>query len=172
MSENQNHEYFMKQALIEASKALELGNWPIGSVIVLNGQIIARAHNRVYSNSDKTHHAEMLALRLAARELSTPNHDAILYTTYEPCPMCLGAALVNHVKTIVCGPDIDGSGALGMIPNLPVKFKKQKYHLNVIQDVLFSDCLAISLKGIPQNKIDEVMYKNVMNLQTERQMVT
>lgn len=162
----------MRQALIEASKALDLGNWPIGAVIVLDGQIIARAHNKVYSNSDKTHHAEMLALKSAAKILSSRSHNAVLYTTYEPCPMCLGAALVNHIKTIVCGPDIDGSGALGMIQHLPLKFKKSKYRINVIQDVLFSDCLAISLKGIPQNKIDEVMYKNVLNLQTERQMIT
>ncbi len=147
------HEYFMREALLEAEKALAAGNWPIGAVVVLGDEIIARSGNQVYTDSDKTHHAEILALQQAAHILHEQRQRATLYSTYEPCPMCLGAALVNHVGIIVCGPDLDGSGALLLLERLPVRFMEDKYRPIVIADVLEKECVELALRGIPAHRL-------------------
>lgn len=148
-----DHAFFMREALKEARKALQKGNWPIGAVVVLDNKIIARASNQVYTSVDKTQHAELRALQQAAQALHNQGHRATLYTTYELCPMCLGAALVNHVGTIVCGPDLDGSGALQLVGQLPIKFLQAKYHFTLINTVLQKECAQIALKGIPKHKL-------------------
>lgn len=153
MIEEHSHNYFMSEALKEAKIALSEGNWPIGAVLVVDDQIIARAHNTVHLNQNKIEHAELTVLRLAGNLLHDGNHSATLYSTYEPCPMCLGAILVNHVDTIVCGPDLDGSGSLSLIPLLPEKFHQKKYQLECIQDILMDECIDISLQGIPPEKL-------------------
>ena len=153
MAKKHGHDFYMREALKEAEKALEMGNWPIGAVIVLDDQIIARSSNLVYTDVDKTHHAELLALQHAARALHNRGQRATLYTTYEPCPMCLGAALVNHVGTIVCGPDLDGSGSMQLVDHLPIKYSLKKYNFHLITDVLQKECVEIALKGIPEHKL-------------------
>lgn len=160
------HEYFMREALKEAEIALQNGNWPIGAVVVLDDEIIARSSNKVYSDVDKTHHAEMLALQQAATALHNQGRRATLYTTYELCPMCLGAALVNHVGTIVCGPDLDGSGALQMIDHLPQKFLLPKYGLSIRNDILPRECIEIALRGIPEYKLQTEKVKSLKKMYT------
>src|SRR5580692_8407362 len=95
---------FMKEALLEAKKAYEVDEVPIGAVIVINHTIIARAHNRVESQCDATQHAELLCLQQAANAKGNWRlHEATLYCTLEPCPMCAGAMIHSRLNTLVWG---------------------------------------------------------------------
>lgn len=97
-------EYFMEQALIEARKAFEADEVPIGAVVVLNDSIIGRGHNLTESLQDVTAHAEMLAITAAENYLGAKIlSDATLFVTVEPCVMCAGASRWSRVKRIVWG---------------------------------------------------------------------
>jgi len=97
-------EYFIKQALLEANKAFELGEVPIGAVIVSNNQIIARAHNSVEILNDVTAHAEILAITSASNYLGSKYlTNCSLYVTLEPCPMCAGAISWSQINKLVYG---------------------------------------------------------------------
>lgn len=107
---------FMREALLEAEKAKALEEVPVGAVVTAEGRIIARAHNRTLTSGDPTAHAEVLAIREAARVLG--NHrltEATLYVTLEPCPMCAGALWNARVKRVVFGAAEPRSGALGSV---------------------------------------------------------
>lgn len=89
------HESMMREALVEAEKAFEAGEIPVGAVVEHGGQIIARAHNLREATGDPTAHAEVLAIREAARVLGGRRlNDCTLYVTLEPCPMCAGAMVM------------------------------------------------------------------------------
>lgn len=97
-------EYFMRQALIEAEKALEEGEIPVGAVVVANERIIARAHNQVERLNDATAHAEMLAMTAAGNFLGSKYlTDCTLYVTLEPCTMCAGAAFWSQFGEVIYG---------------------------------------------------------------------
>jgi tRNA(adenine34) deaminase len=94
--------YFMKKALQEAELAYHKGEVPVGAVIVLNNQIIARAHNLTETLNDVTAHAEMQAFTAAADYLGGKYlKDCILYVTLEPCQMCAGASYWTQIHKIV-----------------------------------------------------------------------
>lgn len=98
------HERFMRIALEEARKAAEEGNSPVGSVIVRDGEVIARGRNLVYTTYDLSAHAETVALREAGSALHEVEFPGCtLYTTYEPCPMCCGAIMLSGVSRLVMG---------------------------------------------------------------------
>lgn len=101
-------EKFMREALKEARKAFDLGEVPVGCVIVHEGRIIARGHNQVEMLKDATAHAEMLAIGAASAALQNWRLlDATLYCTLEPCAMCAGALFLSRIKRLVWGaPDI------------------------------------------------------------------
>lgn len=97
-------EFYMKMALSEAQQAYEEGEIPIGAVIVVNGKIIAKAHNRTEALNDVTAHAEMQAITSAAEYLGGKYlPDCTLYVTVEPCPMCAGALGWSQIGRIVYG---------------------------------------------------------------------
>src|SRR3954468_23681723 len=97
-------ELFMREALVEAVCAQKSGEVPIGAVIVIDGSVVARAHNAPVSSGDPTAHAEMLALRTAASAVGNYRlSDADLYVTLEPCPMCAGALVHARVRRMVFG---------------------------------------------------------------------
>lgn len=100
-------DYFMKQALIEARKAAQQGEVPIGAVIVWQNQIIARAYNQTETLNDVTAHAEMLAITAAANTLGGKYlTECTLYVTVEPCVMCAGALAWAQIGRIVyAAPD-------------------------------------------------------------------
>ena len=110
---------FMREALIEAEKAFDQGEVPVGAVLVKDNEVIARAHNLVEMLSDATAHAEMLCLKNGAKMLSNWRLlDATLYCTLEPCPMCAGAMIHSRLKRLVWGaPDLR-CGAHGSWVNL------------------------------------------------------
>ena len=99
-----SHEYFMKEAIKEAKKALEKDEVPIGAVIVNNNQVIARAHNLTETLNDATAHAEMQAFTAATNFLGGKYlNDCILYVTLEPCIMCGGASYWTQISKIIYG---------------------------------------------------------------------
>jgi tRNA(adenine34) deaminase len=97
-------ELFMREALIEAVRAQETGEVPVGAILVVDGLVVARAHNAPISSGDPTAHAEMLALRAAASAVGNYRlSDADLYVTLEPCPMCAGALVHARIRRLVFG---------------------------------------------------------------------
>ena len=103
--------YFMRQALLEAEKAYELGEIPVGAVVVSNERIIARAHNNTEQLTDVTAHAEIIALTAAAAHLGNKYlEDCTLYVTLEPCAMCAGALAWAQLDRLVYGASDDKRG--------------------------------------------------------------
>ena len=129
------HDYFMKQALIEAKKADEAGEIPVGAVVVANGTIIARSHNLTELLNDVTAHAEMQAITIAADALGGKYlKDCTLYVTLEPCIMCAGALGWSQLKQIVIGDNDEKRGFR--------QFAPQALHpkTEVIEGILAEDC--------------------------------
>lgn len=106
---------FMNEALNEAYEGIKNNHGgPFGCVIVKNGKIIGRGHNRVVINKDPTAHGEVEAIRHACKELNTFDlSGAELYTTAEPCPMCKGAILWANIKKVYYGCNILDSDKIG-----------------------------------------------------------
>jgi len=113
-----NDEYYMKQALEEARKAYEIGEVPVGAIVVSNDQIIAKSHNLTETLTDVTAHAEMQAITAAAEFLGGKYlKNCTLYVTLEPCSMCGGALYWSQIDKIVFGASDDKRGA-GKFPGI------------------------------------------------------
>ena len=108
-----SREQFMEAALEQAGLALKAGEVPIGAVLVVNGQIVARGFNHPITSCDPTAHAEILVLREAARLAGTYRlTDADVYVTLEPCLMCVGALVHARVREVIYGAVEPRTGAL------------------------------------------------------------
>lgn len=104
---------FLKEALKEAKKAYEKGEVPVGCVITLKGEIVARAHNRVEELSDITAHAERLAISEASKRVGIKRlRECEIYVTLEPCPMCAGAIALAGFKKLYFGAYNPKHGAI------------------------------------------------------------
>jgi len=109
-------EIFLDMALREARKAAELGEVPVGAVVVRQGQVIGRGHNRTEGLQDPTAHAEILAITAAANHLGSWRlEDCTLYVTLEPCTMCGGAIVLARVPRLVFGAWDPKAGACGSV---------------------------------------------------------
>jgi tRNA(adenine34) deaminase len=95
------HERFMREALAEAEAAGEAGQLPIGAVVVVDGELVSRGRNRYLERRSQLAHAELEALLGGGESVWSRHEDCVLYTTVEPCPMCLGAAVMADVPHIV-----------------------------------------------------------------------
>ena len=114
-------EYFMKQALIEASKAFDADEVPVGAVIVNQQKIIARAHNQTELLNDVTAHAEIIAITAAAGYLGAKYlNECTMFITLEPCAMCAGALYWSQIGRVVYGAADDKRGFM--------KFGKEMLH--------------------------------------------
>jgi len=139
-------EKFMRTALAEAEKGFRKDEVPVGAVIVVDNKIVARAHNLRESLIDPTAHAEILAIKKAARKLGGWRlNKATLYTTLEPCPMCAGAIVHSRVKEVVFGADDPKAGACGSIMDI-VSSKHLNHHVRVTSGVLKKECSEILKK--------------------------
>lgn len=111
---------FMREALIEARLALDAGEMPVGCVIARNGEVIARAHNEREKTNDPTAHAEILAIRRAAKALGSWRlKDCTLFVTLEPCPMCAGAVAQARLGRLVYGASDPTYGCAGSVYRIP-----------------------------------------------------
>lgn len=114
-----NHQYYMDEAIEEAKKALSVDEVPIGCVIVFNGEIIARAHNRKEELQQVTAHAEVLAIEQACRFMKSWRlENCTLYVTLEPCPMCAGTIQQARIPVVVFGAKDPKGGSFGSNFNL------------------------------------------------------
>ncbi len=115
----QNDIKYMKLALAEAKKALVREEVPIGAVVVCQQRVIGRGYNLKETTDDPTAHAEIIALREAARKSGSWRlSDCQLYATVEPCPMCAGAILQARIKRLVYGVPAEKAGAVDTLYNL------------------------------------------------------
>ncbi|MCK5451581.1 MAG: tRNA adenosine(34) deaminase TadA [Candidatus Omnitrophica bacterium] len=137
------HEIYMKMALIEAEKAAEADEVPVGAVIVYQDEVIARAHNQIKTLKDPTAHAEMIAITQAAAHLENERLNGCdLYVTIEPCSMCAGALVLGRLRRVVYGANDLKTGACGSALNL-MKPGLLNHTIEVIGGVLEPECRII-----------------------------
>lgn len=142
---------WMGEALIEAARAAEIGEVPIGAVIVRDGAIIARGHNRREMDKDPTLHAEMIAIRDAARALGGWRlSGCTLYVTIEPCPMCAGAVLMARIDRVVYGAADPKAGCAGTLYDL-LSDGRFNHRAEITPGVRETECGAI-IRDFFQNK--------------------
>ena len=109
-------DYFMRLAIREAERALEHDDVPVGAVVVQGGEVIGAGHNERELREDPTAHAEVIAIREAARALGTWRLlDTVLYVTLEPCAMCAGAIVLGRIPRVVYGAVDPKAGAAGSV---------------------------------------------------------
>lgn len=112
-------EYYIAQAIKEANKAYKIGEVPVGCVIVIGDEIVARSHNLRQTKHDATKHAEIIAISKACKKLNRwILDDATLYCTLEPCAMCSGAILQARIKRVVFGAFEPKFGCCGSVINI------------------------------------------------------
>ncbi|UNM06345.1 MAG: nucleoside deaminase [Holosporaceae bacterium] len=150
---------FMNEALQEAKHAFEQGEVPVGAVVVRNNEIIARASNKIITLKDPTAHAEVIAIREAAKSLGNERLiDCDLYVTLEPCAMCAGAISLARVRSVVFGA-LDSKG--GGVIHGPRFFEQETCHHrpHVESGVLAQECgqlLKTFFQNLRQKKRDKI----------------
>ena len=133
----------MRAALELAGQAEAAGEVPVGAVVVVDGNVVGEGHNRTLSDNDPAGHAEIVALRAAARSLG--NHrltTATLYVTLEPCAMCMGAIAEARVRRVVFGAYDDKGGAAGSVIDLSDS-KALRHSPEINGGLLRDDCGAL-----------------------------
>ncbi len=131
---------WMQAALCEAQRAEVEGEVPVGAVVVREGRLVARAHNRPIRLRDPTAHAEILALRRAARKLANYRLTGCdLYVTIEPCAMCASAMTHARIRRVVYGADDPKAGAAGSAFEV-LNHRKANHRVEVRGGVLHEDC--------------------------------
>ena len=141
-----DHSIWMKQALIQAQKAFEAEEIPIGAIVVHNGKIIGRGYNQREQLNDPTAHAEIIAITAAANTIGDWRlNNCSLYVTKEPCPMCAGAIINSRLEMVIFGTYDEETGCCGSLYQLcgDPRFKTkvavkggilEKESLSLIQD--------------------------------------
>ncbi len=141
--ENYSDRDFMAEAIAEGRTAAEHGEVPVGAVLVMEGRIVARAHNLRETTDDPLAHAELLVLREAAQaQGSWRLQGSTLYVTLEPCPMCAGALVQARVSRLVYGVRDFKSGAAGTLFDL-VRDDRLNHRLEVTDGIMEEECRAL-----------------------------
>jgi tRNA(adenine34) deaminase len=143
VSELRDDDYWMGKALLEARKALNCAEVPIGAVLVKDGRVIARGFNQRESKQDPTAHAELIAIRRAANKLGAWRlTGATLYVTLEPCPMCMGAILLARLERVVFACYDPKGGAAGSLYDL-TSDSRFNHQVAVTSGIRQSECSAM-----------------------------
>ena len=136
-------EYYMNMAIKEAKKAEEAEEVPIGCVIVLNDEVIAKGHNLRETTENAIAHAEMIAIDQACKTLNTWRlENAELFVTLEPCPMCAGGILMSRIKRVVYGAPDPKGGCAGTLMNL-LEDDRFNHRCEVKSGVLQEECARL-----------------------------
>ncbi len=145
----------MREALEEAKKAYEKGEIPVGAVVVVDGKIVAKAHNLKETTPDPTAHAEILAIRQASEKLGRWRlTDAVLYITKEPCIMCSGAIIHARIKRVVYGcNDPKAGGAVSLYSIL--QDKRLNHQVELVRGILENECRNILKNFFQQLRQDQ-----------------
>lgn len=143
MTDAQEDARYVDLALVEARRAADAGEVPIGAVVVLDGMVIARAHNAPITLRDPTAHAEVLALRAAARETGNYRLERTsVYTTVEPCLMCCGALVHARVARLVYGAADPKAGAAASLYRI-LDDGRLNHRVEVTAGVRAEECAAL-----------------------------
>lgn len=133
-------EKYMKEALKLAEKAFELGEVPIGCVIVLGNKIIAKGYNKRNSSKLTLSHAELIAIDKASRYIGDWRlEDCTMYVTLEPCQMCAGALVQSRMKKVVIGTMNKKAGCAGSILNL-LQMEEFNHQVEIEKDICKEEC--------------------------------
>ncbi len=134
---------FMREALSEASFGASQEEVPVGAVVVLDGKIVGRGHNRPIIGKDPTAHAEILAIREAAHTVGAYRlPGAILYATLEPCVMCVGAAIHARIAAIKYGAPDEKAGALGSVYDIG-RDGRLNHRIEAVGGIMEEECAAL-----------------------------
>lgn len=151
---------FMTMAIEEARAGIEAGHGgPFGAVVVYDGDVLSRGHNRVLVDNDPTRHAEINAISLASAKLGTYDlSGCVLYSTTEPCPMCFSAIHWARIKRVIYGTDISDVSCLGFNElTIPCAWMKDKgaSSVEVAGDFMRPECEALldEWKKMPSREI-------------------
>ena len=145
----------MQFAIEEAKKAEQIGEVPIGAILVKDGEIVGKGYNLREINHDPTAHAEMVAIREACERLGAWRLlDCTLYVTLEPCPMCAGAIVQSRIKRVVYGTGDPKAGCAGTL-------------MNLLQDPRFNHETELT-SGILQSECSELLTSFFRNLRNKR----
>ncbi len=140
---SENDELWMQEALRAAQRALEMGEVPVGAVVVHEGKIVGRGFNGNLTNSDPTAHAEIVALREAGSVVG--NHRLLncdLFVTIEPCAMCAGAMVHARIRTLVYGADDPKAGAVHSVMQV-LNHPALNHQVEVRRGVLAGKCAEL-----------------------------
>jgi tRNA(adenine34) deaminase len=146
---------YLREAVRLAEEAVREGNLPVGTVIVLDGKIVARGKNAIWQPAiDLTRHAEMEALRSLPPDLRTRCQEMTLYTTLEPCLMCAGAILLHQVGRLVFGANDPNGGVASCLDSLPPYFKQVYLQVGWVGPALPDECdpLYVRLQALERDR--------------------
>ena len=148
----------MKEALAEAKKAAAAGEVPVGAVIVKDGEIIGRGHNETETAKDPTAHAEMIAIRQAAKNLGGWRlTGCTMYVTTEPCSMCAGAIVWSRISRLFIGSMDPKSGACGSVFNIPQE-SRLNHFVEIETGLMQEECSSLMksfFKELRKRKLEE-----------------
>lgn len=148
----------MKEALAEAKKAAAAGEVPVGAVIVKDGEIVGRGHNETETAKDPTAHAEMIAIRQAAKNLGGWRlTGCTMYVTTEPCSMCAGAIVWSRIIRLFIGTMDPKSGACGSVFNIPQE-SRLNHFVEIETGLMQEECSSLMksfFKELRKRKLEE-----------------
>ncbi len=134
------HKSFMQEAYAQADLAQQINEVPVGAVVVFDGKVIGRGHNQPISCCDPSLHAEMVAVREAAKTIGNYRLvNATIYVTLEPCSMCAGLLVHSRIKKLVYATKDDKAGAAGTLLNL-VQHPKLNHQIDILEGIMQEEC--------------------------------
>jgi tRNA(adenine34) deaminase len=143
MNNTKEHERWMRQALVEAEKSFELGETPVGAVIVKDSMVIGRGGNRIETLHDPTAHAEIIAIGAACEVTGYERlTDTTMYVTLEPCPMCAGAIVLARIPRLVFGTHDLKAGACGSLYNICID-GRLNHKVEIVTGILEGESSAL-----------------------------
>lgn len=162
-NKSKTHQFYMERALEQADLAEEIGEVPVGAVVVIDNEIVGLGYNRCIIDSDPSLHAEMVAIRDAAKRINNYRLiGASLYVTLEPCSMCAGLLVHSRLEQLIFGASDPKAGAAGSIMNL-VQHDKLNHKIDVVPNVLVDTCSEklsdFFRKRRAHNKIQKALVK-------------